>query len=190
MKVRESGMPSEQLWQTFFKPQQIIEKLGITSQTKDVVEFGCGYGTFTLPTANVIAGRVTSFELDPSMLSHTEARAQEADINNITYLSEDFYRATELLNRETFDYVMLFNILHAENPGELLNEAHALLAPGGKAGVMHWNFDPETPRGPPMAIRPRPESLAKLATELAFQVSPKIDLPPYHYGFILTRTSE
>ena len=54
--------------------------------------------------------------------------------------------------------LMLFNILHAECPEKLLREAYRVLVAGGKLGIIHWNYDPATPRGPAMAIRPRPDS--------------------------------
>lgn len=37
------------------------------------------------------------------------------------------------------------------------NFEHTLtLLPDGRLGIMHWNHDPATPRGPSMTIRPRP----------------------------------
>jgi ubiquinone/menaquinone biosynthesis C-methylase UbiE len=51
----------------------------------------------------------------------------------------------------------VFNILHAEKPEELLKESYRILKPDGKLSVIHWNYDPETPRGPPITIRPRTE---------------------------------
>lgn len=61
-----------------------------------------------------------------------------------------------------------FNILHAEKPEELLKGAYHILTPEGKLGVIHWNYDLETTRGPPMAIRPRPEQCIKWAAEAGF----------------------
>ena len=51
-------------------------------------------------------------------------------------------------------------------------------------GVMHWNYDPTTPRGPSMDIRPRPEQCAEWALEAGFRLRDPgiIDLPPFHYG--------
>jgi len=48
-----------------------------------------------------------------------------------------------------------FNILHVEDPVELLREAFRVLSPEGKLGIIHWKTDPATPRGPSMAIRPQ-----------------------------------
>jgi ubiquinone/menaquinone biosynthesis C-methylase UbiE len=57
------------------------------------------------------------------------------------------------------DYAMLFNILHAEQPERLLREARRILAPHGLLGIIHWNYDPSTPRGPSMEIRPARNSV-------------------------------
>ena len=54
MKTRESGMPECQMWEKFFNPAKILTTLGIISKTGDVAEFGCGYGTFTIPAAKLL----------------------------------------------------------------------------------------------------------------------------------------
>lgn len=51
MKTRESGMPDEEAWNSFFDPKSILEKLGLRSNENCVVEFGSGYGTFALEAA-------------------------------------------------------------------------------------------------------------------------------------------
>ena len=55
MKTRESGMPEEEMWREFFDPEAILQLLKLTSACRDVVEFGCGYGTFTIPAARIVA---------------------------------------------------------------------------------------------------------------------------------------
>lgn len=180
-------MPHADLWHTFFDARRVIEKLGVHTSTKHVVEFGCGYGTFTIPAAQIIRGKITAFDLDEPMIEHTKTAAARAQVNNIDYFLADFFNAADLLGEACADYVMLFNILHGEKPQSLLAQAHYLLEPGGNAGIIHWNYDPDTPRGPPMAIRPRPEALAEIATKEGFEVSDRIELPPYHYGFKLAK---
>jgi hypothetical protein len=66
------------------------------------------------------------------------------------------------------------------------------LAPGGLLGVIHWNYDPETPRNPSMEIRPQPEQLVGLATIAGFgqRSSGIIDLPPWHYGMVLEKLAD
>ena len=54
MKTRESGMPEESIWVEFFDPAKILRTLRLTPECGDVVDFGCGYGTFTIPAARVV----------------------------------------------------------------------------------------------------------------------------------------
>ncbi len=59
----------------------------------------------------------------------------------------------------------------------------------GLVGIIHWNYDPETPRGPEMNIRPRPEQCRQWAEQAGFKITGDgiIDLPPYHYGMALKK---
>jgi hypothetical protein len=84
---------------------------------------------------------------------------------------------------------MLFNILHAKESPAMLAEALRVLAPGSLLGIIHWNYDTTTPRGPSMEIRPRPEECQAAAVAAGFRILPSgiIDLPRYHYGMVLTK---
>lgn len=187
MKVRESGMPEPELWETFFDPPKILTALGLSAEVSHAIEFGCGYGTFTIPTAQIINGQMTSLEIDEGMIDYTRRRAEAAKLSNVNIIAIDFEAAENALSDECADYVMLFNILHGDNPGYLLHEAFRLLQPGSPASLIHWNFDPETPRGPPMTIRPKPNHLQQIVSEVGFIVSEKIELPPHHYGFVFEK---
>ena len=85
-------------------------------------------------------------------------------------------------------WIMLFNILHTKEPEKLLREAYRILQVGGKLGIIHWNYDLTTPRGPPMEIRPKPEQCIKWAESAGFNSSIKYDLKPYHYGIVMEKT--
>lgn len=74
MKTRESGMPEERLWATFFTPGEVLRKLGVPT-AGDVVDFGCGYGTFTIPAARITSGMVHALDIDPEMVAVTRAKA-------------------------------------------------------------------------------------------------------------------
>ena len=41
MKIRESGMPKEEEWSSFFAPAKILEMLGLSNGVFDVADFGC-----------------------------------------------------------------------------------------------------------------------------------------------------
>lgn len=189
MKTRQSGMPDEQTWDGFFDPRAILAKLGLTGTCGDVVEFGCGYGTFTIPAGRLVSGTVYAIDIEPEMVEATRTQAAAQGLTNIRACLRDFVAEGAGLPDGSVDYAMLFNILHAESPTELLREAYRILAPRGRVGIIHWNYDPSTPRGPSMDIRPRPEQCRDWAEAVGFGQSRPgtIDLPPYHYGMVLRK---
>ena len=185
MKVRESGMPEEQLWATFFDPPRILTLLELTDSDTDVVEFGCGYGTFTVAAAGRTAGTVYAFDIEPQMIETTARKAQAAGLPNVRTVLRDFVAAGTGLADASVGYAMLFNILHADRPLILLREALRVLAPGGKVAVMHWIHDASTPRGPDLSIRPRPEQSQDWVRQAGFHLAvPLVPLPPFHYGLV------
>jgi len=185
VKTRESGMPSEEMWQTFFSPAETLQTLGLGRGMVDVAELGCGYGTFTIPAAQPIDGTVYAFDIEPDMIEETERKKKRTGLTNIEICLRDFTTDGTGLSDASVDYVMLYNILHAEDPTQLLSEAFRILREGGTVGIMHWNYDPATPRGPSMDIRPRPAQCAEWAETVGFSITKRhIDLPPYHYGIV------
>ncbi|MDH3645921.1 MAG: class I SAM-dependent methyltransferase [Gammaproteobacteria bacterium] len=188
MKVRESGMPPPDTWDAYFEPDSILSKLGLTSACHDVVEFGCGYGTFTIPAARRVTGTVFTLDIDEVMIATTRRCAERFDLRNINFKLGDFVTGGTGRPSGSVDYAMLFNIIHHEQPLNLLREAYRNLKAGGSVGIVHWIYDATTPRGPPMDVRPRPEQSLQWAIEAGF--TPKSDiiaLPPYHYGLVLSR---
>ena len=187
MKVRDSGMPDKEMWETFFDPRKILKTLGMDNKTGDVAEFGCGYGTFTIPAAKMIKGKIFAIDIEPEMILITENKKKETGLDNVIPVLRDFMADGSGLKDESVDYATLFNILHLENPVSLLIEAKRILRKGGRIAIVHWNYDPATPRGPAMDIRPKPEECIKWAQEAGFVDPVKFDLKPYHYGIVLIK---
>jgi ubiquinone/menaquinone biosynthesis C-methylase UbiE len=188
VKVRESGMPEQAVWESFFDPPAILQALGLTNKCLDALEFGCGYGTFTTAAATIITGTIHALDIDETMLRKARAKGSAVGLTNIKYEARDFLAQGCGFPTASVDYAMLFNILHTEDPVGLLREARRVLRSAGMVGVIHWNHDPLTPRGPPMEMRPRPDDCVAWAQAAGFACSPVIDLPPYHYGVALTQT--
>ncbi len=189
MKVRDSGMPDEKMWEGFFDAAQVLAQLEFVVHGGDVVEFGCGYGTFTVAAARLTAGIVYALDIDPEMIRATEARSQTEGLTNVKTVQRDFIAEGTGLPDHSVAYAMLFNILHAEDPAALIREAHRVLRPGGRAGVIHWRYDATTPRGPDLTIRPRPEQCLGWVQQAGFEISMDlVALPPYHYGLVGRKT--
>ena len=187
-KIRESGMPDEASWGAFFNPECIVGRLDCTGPI-DVVEFGCGYGLFTIPTARLVSGTVYALDIDPQMTGATKARAAEAGANNVAVEERDFLAHGCGRPDGSAGYAMLFNILHVEEPVALLREAFRVLAPGGRLGAIHWKYDPATPRGPALAIRPQLDQCRRWAVEAGFEFVRGEDLCccSWHWGMVLKR---
>ena len=191
MKGRESGMPDEDYWQTFFDVDCLLSELNfLKTKTESVVEFGSGYGTFTLPTAARTSGQVFGLDIEPELVSLVRDRAAQQKLMNVDVRLQDFVASGTGLDDESVDHAMLFNILHIESPVQLLREALRVLRPSGSVSISHWNRDPRTPRGPSMEVRPRPEQCKAWAEEAGFSFLRYVDLAkcsPYHYGMLLEK---
>jgi SAM-dependent methyltransferase len=179
MKIRDSGMPEETYWETLFDVPLILSRLGLPG-CGDVAELGCGYGTFTIPMAKVCGGTVWTFDVDPDMLARTNEKAAGLPV---------IVEARDVMAKgfgRTVDCVLLFNILHGEQPVVLLRHAAHALRRGGRVVVIHWRYG-ETPRGPSLEIRPRPEQIVAWGEQAELAVEGGvIDLPPWHYGLHFT----
>lgn len=185
MKIRESGMPEESYWESFFDTQFIFSKLQLDNTIFDAVEFGSGYGTFSIPAAKIIKGTLYAIDIDDAMINRLKERIATENVSNIRVIKRDFVNEGTGIENSSVDYVMLFNTLHAENPGILLSEAYRILKPNGKVGVIHWIHSPDTPRGPSLEIRPTPLQCVEWLLKANFKIiSKEISLPPYHYGII------
>lgn len=191
MKARESGMPAEDYWSSFFDADCIVEKMECATHGAGVVvEFGCGYGTFTLPLARRTRGTIHALDIEPELIAKLGEKAADEGLANIRPAQCDFVTNGTGLAGASADHAMLFNILHLEDPVSLLREAYRVLRPGGTASVIHWNHDASTPRGPSMEIRPRPADCRAWAEEAGFSFTRFQDLREcceFHYGLILDR---
>jgi len=187
MKGKESGMPPKEVWEGFFNPAEILTVMGLDDRVVDVAEFGCGYGTFTIPAAKIIRGTIHAFDIEEEMVSAIKKEAGKEGLKNVNAMLRDFMAEGTGLKAGSIDYVMLFNILHIDNPEIMLREAWRVLKPDGRLGIMHWNYDPSTPRGPSMNIRLKPEQCIQLAEGSGFIGPQQYDLRPYHYGIVMRK---
>ncbi len=191
MKGRESGMPDEAYWRTFFDADCIIRNIfGEAQLQSDVVEFGCGYGTFTLPAAQHTAGTVLALDIEPDLIESLRQKAALLKLSNLQAVVRDFVGTGTGLAAGTQVHAMIYNLLHIEQPVELLKEAYRVLQPGGTLSVIHWRSDVPTPRGPSLTIRPTPEQCKAWLTAAGFHTIQDVNLHDccqYHFGVVAQR---
>lgn len=185
MKTRDSGMPEHDQWKTFFAPETILRALGLDRARGPVVDVGCGYGTFTLPAARLTGQPVVGIDIEPALVTLLAEQARNLGLTGVSALQRDVVHAGLGLPSRTADVVLLFNLLHCEDPAALLVRARRVLIPGGRVGVIHWRSDIPTPRGPDRLIRPTPAACRQwmVAAGLAVVVEPTL-LEPYHFGLV------
>lgn len=189
MRVRDSGMPDQDTWEGFFDPEATLARLGLTPACGDVVEFGCGYGTFTIAAARVAGGTVHALDIDPQMIAATARRAEASGLPNVRAVLRDFMDEGTGLADRSADFAMVFNILHAGSPDILLAEAFRVLREAGLLAIVHWNHDAATPRGPDLSIRPQPNACRRWAVDAGFDDggASTVNLPPHHWGITVRR---
>ncbi|WP_233510807.1 class I SAM-dependent methyltransferase [Dyella psychrodurans] len=179
-------MPEETTWSSFFDASAAMDKLWPAAHG-DVVELGCGYGTFTLVAARRTRGIVTALDIDPDMVAHVRCKAEELGIANIRAVERDFIESDFGVAPGSQSHVMIYNLLHIEEPVALLRKAFTALDREGTLSVMHWRSDIPTPRGPPLAIRPTPEQCIEWLRQAGFTSIESVhlgDCCPFHYGVI------
>lgn len=191
MKGRESGMPDEAYWRTFFDAECVIRNFfGEARLQGNVVEFGSGYGTFTLPAAQYTDGTVLALDIEPDLIEWLRQKVAAQALQNVRAEVRDFVHDGTGLATATQAHAMIYNLLHIEQPVALLKEAHRVLESGGKVSVIHWRSDLPTPRGPSLAIRPTPEQCKVWLTAAGFQTIQEVNLHDccqFHFGIVAQR---
>ena len=143
---------------------------------------------FTVEAAKRSSGTVYALDIEPLMLAATTEVARNAGVANVQPIECDFVIDDTGLPSQSCDYAMVFNLLHIDEPVALLRKAYRVLQPGGKLGIIHWNVDPTTPRGPSMAIRPTPEQCRRWTEDAGFGfVREEPGIAKWHWGLLMQR---
>ena len=181
-------MPEKDYWSSFFDAECIIKKMfGPHSRQGDVVEFGSGYGTFTVPAARHSTGTVTALDIEADLIEQLRDKLEGLSIQNVQAEVRNFVAEGTGLEPETQSHAMIYNLLHLENPIGLLAEAHRMSQPGGALSIIHWRSDIPTPRGPVLDMRPTPTQCKAWIAEAGFRRIQDVDLSEccrYHFGIV------
>lgn len=133
MNGRESGMPDYSSWKTILNPRRILVRMDYVGSGGDVVGFG--YGTFTIPAAELVTGGVLALDIEPGMVAATERKATEAVLPNVAAEVRDFIVTGCGRADESVGYARRLN----DTGLELLLVDHPLTAVPGRETSPAWN---------------------------------------------------
>lgn len=117
--------------QSIANPEAYEAKLAATREllTPDsaVLEFGCGTGSTALLHAPLVRS-VLALDSAPKMIDIAKAKAEDADVQNITFRVGTVFDA----DPGPYDVVLALNVLHlVPDMPAALRQCHDLLRPGG-----------------------------------------------------------
>jgi len=190
MKGRESGMPRRSQWEDFFDADEIVREVSCPNSRRHVVEFGCGYGTFTVAAARLPGvGTLSAFDIDLEMVQITSDRLREFQDLSCRVEELDFLENKLPIESRSIDWVMIFNLLHVERPAVLIDEAKRVLKDAGVLSVIHWRCDLETPRGPSLGIRPTLDQCCHWCEAKGFVEERHMHFKhsPWHWGLMMRK---
>ncbi len=111
-----------------------------------VLDYGCGSGTFTIPAARIVGAKGKVYALDISKRALTEVKdkaAKEGLYNIETFLSDET-KVASLLEDDSVDAVILYDVLHSvEGKQLLLRELHRILDDEGFLSVYPMHLEKE-----------------------------------------------
>jgi SAM-dependent methyltransferase len=179
--VEDSGKRYAQRWEwvKFLDPGQTLSLLGLNHGVVNVADFSCDYGTFTIPAARIISGKIYAFDIEPEMINDVEQKAKGLNQGNVEAILRDLISEGSELNDGSINYVFLFNVLHGEKPDQLLR-SHTEFCNLAVRLDYSLELDAKTRRGPPTDISPRPEQCRRWAESERFIFEQKFAPKPYH----------
>jgi len=131
---------------------KVLKRVGIR-RGQTVLDFGCGYGIYTIPVAKIVGeqGRVYALDKDKEALDTLMQKARSACLINIERM-ETLGEPEIKLNDEFVDMVLLFDVFHsfyfpqAEDRRRLLSEIYRIMKPSAFLSISIWPnlIEPET----------------------------------------------
>ncbi len=107
---------------------EFLKKMGI-EPGQTVLDFGCGKGNYSIPTAKIVntGGLVYALDKDLEALTQLEKRARKENLTNVKLVNTSGKIKTKLKN-SSIDVVLLYDIIHlvGKNNSSVLKDRRRL----------------------------------------------------------------
>jgi ubiquinone/menaquinone biosynthesis C-methylase UbiE len=121
---------------------KMLSEVGI-GEGQNVLDFGCGSGTYSIPAARLVGknGRIYSLDVNQKALEKLSRKAEKTGLDNIvTLLSSG--NVDIPIDNEALNHVLLIDVLQEIADKEtLLEEIHRILKPDGMMIVYPMHID-------------------------------------------------
>lgn len=190
-----TSMPDRDWWSALWPdPQGMLRSLGIEPHMT-VLDLCCGDGYFTAPLARLVDGKVHALDLDPKMIERAKAEVARHGASVRQWINADALDVARHIP-DPVDFVLMANTFHGvPDQARLAAEVRKVLRPGSWFAIVNWHPLPRErttvlgqPRGPKTGMRMSPDDVASAVGPAGFHASRTVDLPPYHYAILLSRT--
>ena len=117
------------------------------SQGQTVLDYGCGSGTFAIPSAKIVGerGRVYAFEARPERLERVREKAKEAALANIVAVLSDSSKLGIKLPDKCVDIILVYDMMHeVEDRRRLFQELYRVLKGDGILSVFPMHMGTES----------------------------------------------
>jgi len=115
---------------------EVLTELGVKAG-QEILDFGCGSGTYTIPAAKLVGkdGRVYALDINKGTLDRMEERAKQEGLRNIVRIDTPSEGGIPLED-ETIDLILMIDVLQEiDNRESLFDEVYRILKTGGIVSV-------------------------------------------------------
>jgi ubiquinone/menaquinone biosynthesis C-methylase UbiE len=115
----------------FLAPRKAVLKEAGLKEGFQVLDYGCGPGSYTGPLAELVgpSGKIYALDFHRLAIKMVERRAAKKHLANVITIQSDCQTG---LPDQSLDAALLFDVFHhLEQPDMVLKELHRVLKPGG-----------------------------------------------------------
>ncbi|MEM2135973.1 MAG: class I SAM-dependent methyltransferase [Candidatus Freyarchaeota archaeon] len=114
----------------FSPPRNILKEVGI-KPGDHVLDYGCGPGSYIIPTAELVgkSGKIYALDVNPLAAQAVRKISSKKGLTNVETITSECKTG---LPSESIDVVLLYDTFHAlSDPNSVLKELHRVLKPDG-----------------------------------------------------------